>query len=377
MGKVSVLSGNEACVEGALAAGVRFFAGYPITPSSPIAEMMSVRLPRLGGKFIQMEDEIASMNAIIGASLAGLKVLGATSGPGFSLKQESFGVAVLMEVPCVMIDVQRVGPSTGMATLPAQGDVMAARWGTHGDHPAIVLAPSTVRECFDLTVKAVNLAERLRTIVFLLTDAILASLLERVELPDTVEIVDRPRPTVPPRQYKPYAAGEDGVPEMADFGSGYHWYASSNVHDENGYLATSNHEVAWALFQRLHNKVWRHKEEVTFYSTEWLDDAEVAVFAYGSTARSGRAAVRMARQRGIKAGFVKTLTLWPFPGEVVSQIAEKVGIIVVPEMNMGQLVEKVREVSCGRAKVISVARVDGRLIPPEEILEAICEGVNG
>lgn len=377
MGKVSVLSGNEACVEGALAAGVRFFAGYPITPSSPIAEMMSVRLPRLGGKFIQMEDEIASMNAIIGASLAGLKVLGATSGPGFSLKQESFGVAVLMEVPCVMIDVQRVGPSTGMATLPAQGDVMAARWGTHGDHPAIVLAPSTVRECFDLTVKAVNLAERLRTIVFLLTDAILASLLERVELPDTVEIVDRPRPTVPPRQYKPYAAGEDGVPEMADFGSGYHWYASSNVHDENGYLATSNHEVAWALFQRLHNKVWRHKEEVTFYSTEWLDDAEVAVFAYGSTARSGRAAVRMACQRGIKAGFVKTLTLWPFPGEVVSQIAEKVGIIVVPEMNMGQLVEKVREVSCGRAKVISVARVDGRLIPPEEILEAICEGVNG
>lgn len=377
MGKVRVLSGNEACVEGALAAGVRFFAGYPITPSSSIAEMMSVRLPRLGGKFIQMEDEIASMNALIGASLTGLKVLGATSGPGFSLKQETFGVAILMEVPCVVIDVQRVGPSTGMATLPAQGDVMAARWGTHGDHTAIVFAPSTVRECFDLTVKAVNLAERFRTLVFVLTDAILASLLERVELPDTVEIIDRPRPTVPPDQYKPYAAGEDGVPPMADFGSGYHWYASSNVHDERGFLATDSHEVAWALFQRLRNKVWKHKEEITFFSTDWLDDAEVVVFAYGSTARSARAAVKMAREKGIKAGFVKAQTIWPFPDELVSRVAEKVSAIVVPEMNMGQLVEKVREVSCGRAEVKSVARVDGRLIPPEEILEGIREAADG
>ena len=377
MSKVTVLSGNEACVEGALAAGVRFFAGYPITPSSSIAEMMSMRLPRVGGKFIQMEDEIASVNALFGASLTGLKVIGATSGPGLSLKQESFGVAMLMEVPCAMIDVQRVGPSTGMATMPAQGDVMAARWGTHGDHPIIVLAASTVRECFDLTVKAVNLAERFRTLVILLTDAILASLLEKVELPDTVETVDRLRPTVPPEQYKPYAAGEDGVPEMADFGSGYHWYASSNVHDERGHLATSNHEVAWALFQRLHNKVWKHREEFTFYSTEWLDDAEVVVFAYGSTARSARAAVKMARQQGIKAGFVKTLTIWPFPDEIVSQIADKARTIIVPEMNMGQLVEKVREVSCGRAEVISVARVDGRLIPPQPILEAIREGING
>lgn len=377
MGKVRVLSGNEACVEGALAAGVRFFAGYPITPSSSIAEMMSARLPRLGGKFIQMEDEIASMNAIIGASLTGLKVLGATSGPGFSLKQETFGVAMLMEVPCVVIDVQRVGPSTGMATLPAQGDVMAARWGTHGDHPVIVLAPSTVRECFDLTVKAVNLAERLRTLVFVLTDAILASLLERVELPDTVETIDRPRPTVSPEQYKPYAAGEDGVPPIADFGSGYHWYASSNVHDEKGFLATDKHEVAWALFQRLRDKVWKNREEITFYSTEWLDNAEVVVFAYGSTARSARAAVKMAREKGIKAGFVKTQTIWPFPDEIVSKIAEKVRAIVVPEMNMGQLVEKVREISCGRAEVKSIARVDGRLIPPEEILEGIGEAANG
>lgn len=377
MGRVSVISGNEACVLGALAAGVRFFAGYPITPSSSIAEMMSKRLPQIGGKFIQMEDEIASMNALIGASVAGLKVIGATSGPGFSLKQESFGVSMLMEVPCVMINVQRVGPSTGMATLPAQGDVMASRWGTHGDHPVIVLAASTVRECFDLTVKAVNLAERFRTIVFLLSDAILASLLEKVELPDVVETVDRPRPTVPPEQYKPYAAGEDGVPEMADFGSGYHWYASSNVHDEDGRLATSKNDVAWALFQRLHNKISKHKQEVTFYTTEWLDDAEVVVFSYGSTARSGRAAVKAAREKGIKAGFVKTLTIWPFPDELVSQIAEKARTIVVPEMNMGQLVEKVREVSCGRAEVISVARVDGRLIPPGEILEAIGGGGDG
>jgi len=377
MGKVTVLSGNEACVEGALAAGVRFYAGYPITPSSSIMELMSKRLPQVGGKFIQMEDEIASVNTLIGASLAGLKVIGATSGPGLSLKQESFGVAMLMEVPCVMIDVQRVGPSTGMATMPAQGDVMAARWGTHGDHPIIVLAASTVKECFELTVKAVNLAERFRTLVFVLTDAILASLLEKVELPDTVETIDRPRPTVPPDQYQPYAAGEDGVPPIADFGSGYHWYASSNVHDEYGHLATSKHDVAWALFQRLHNKVWKHRDEFTYYSTEWLDNAEVVVLAYGSTARSGRAAVKMARQQGIKAGFVKIMTLWPFPDELVTQIAGQAKTIVVPEMNMGQLVEKVREVSCGQAEVISVAKVDGRLIPPQMILEAISEGVNG
>jgi 2-oxoglutarate ferredoxin oxidoreductase subunit alpha len=377
MGKVTVLSGNEACVEGALAAGVRFFAGYPITPSSSIAEMMSKRLPELGGKFIQMEDEIASMNTIIGASLAGVKVLGATSGPGFSLKQESFGVAMLMEVPCVVVDVQRVGPSTGMATMPAQGDIMASRWGTHGDHPVIVLAPSNVRECFDLTAKAVNFAERFRTLVFVLTDAILASLLEKVEVPDSVETIDRLRPTVPPGQYLPYAAGEDGVPAMADFGSGYHWYASSNMHDERGFLATDQHDVAWTLINRLHNKILWHKKDITFYSTEWLDDAEVVVFSYGSTARSARAAVKMAREKGIKAGFVKTLTIWPFPDELISQIAEKAKAIVVPEMNMGQLVEKVREVACGRTRVVSVAYMDGKLIPPGQILEGIGEAVNG
>ncbi len=377
MGKVTVLSGNEACVEGALAAGVRFYAGYPITPSTSIAEMMSQRLPQVGGKFIQMEDEIASVNALIGASLTGLKVIGATSGPGLSLKQESFGVAMLMEVPCVMIDVQRVGPSTGMATMPAQGDVMAARWGTHGDHPVIVLAASTVSECFELTVKAVNLAERFRTPVFLLTDAILASLLEKVELPDTVETIDRIRTTVPPEQYKPYAAGEDGVPPIADFGSGYHWYASSNVHDENGYLATSKHDVAWALFQRLRDKIWKHRDEFTFYSTEWLDDAETVVLAYGSTARSARAAVKTARQQGIKVGLVKLMTLWPFPDELVTQIASGARKIIVPEMNMGQIVEKVREVTCGKAEVVSLAKVDGKLIPPQEILEAIIGGVNG
>ena len=364
-------------MEGALAAGVRFYAGYPITPSTSIAEMMSQRLPQVGGKFIQMEDEIASVNALIGASLTGLKVIGATSGPGLSLKQESFGVAMLMEVPCVMIDVQRVGPSTGMATMPAQGDVMAARWGTHGDHPVIVLAASTVGECFELTVKAVNLAERFRTMVFLLTDAILASLLEKVELPDTVETIDRIRTTVPPGQYKPYAADENGVPPIADFGSGYHWYASSNVHDENGYLATSKHDVAWALFQRLHDKVWKHRDEFTFYSTEWLDDAETVVLAYGSTARSARAAVKTARQQGIKVGLLKLMTLWPFPDELVTQIATKARKIIVPEMNMGQIVEKVREVTCGKVEVVSVAKVDGKLIPPQEILEAISGGVNG
>lgn len=366
-----MLSGNEACVEGALAAGVRFFAGYPITPSSEIAELMAKRLPEVDGKFIQMEDEIASLAAVIGASLAGLKAMDATSGPGFSLKAENLGLAIMMEVPCVIVNVQRVGPSTGMATSPAQGDVMMSRWGTHGDHPIIVLSPWSVRETFDLTVRAVNLSERFRTPVILLSDAIIARMREDIELPGEVEIVDRPRPTVLPAAYRPYAAIPSDVPPMADFGSGYHWYANSSMHDENGFEATGDPQAARALISRLHAKIERHREEIVHTVEEMMDDAEIALFAYGCVARSARAAMRIARTMGLQVGLIRGVTLWPFPEEEVRAAAERVRAIVVPEMNAGQLVEKVREAAGGRTKVISLPRYDGVLITPEQILEVL------
>ncbi|MBI3978101.1 MAG: 2-oxoacid:acceptor oxidoreductase subunit alpha [Chloroflexi bacterium] len=373
---MQLLSGNEACAEGALAAGVRFFAGYPISPSNQIAEVMARRLPALGGKFIQMEDEIGSLAAVIGASLAGLKAMDATAGPGFSLKQENLGLAVMLEVPLVIVNVQRVGPSTGMATLPAQGDVMQARWGTHGDHSIIVLAPTSVRECFDLTVRAVNLAEKYRTPVVVLTDASIAYLREIVELPDRVETVDRVRP-VQREGYRPYAAGPDGVPPMAEYGAGYRWYANSSMHDEHSAEATGNPEVARALIGRLHAKIEQGADEIVAVERRLMEDARVAVFAYGSPARAAWGAVKQARARGLSAGLVKTLTLWPFPEAIVREVAGRVDAIVVPEMNTGQLVGKVREAAEGRTRVVSLTRFDGRLISPDQILASIEEASRG
>ncbi len=366
-----LLSGNEACVEGAIRAGVRFFAGYPITPSSEIAETMARRLPEVGGKFIQMEDEIGSISAIVGASLAGLKVMDATSGPGLSLKAEGLGLAVMLEVPCVLVNVQRMGPSTGMATLPSQMDVMMSRWGTHGDHPIIVISPCSVRETFELTVKAVNLAERFRSPVILLSDAVVARMREKVVLPGEVEIVNRVRPAVLPEQYRPYAAGPNGVAPMADFGSGYYWYANSSVHDENGYEATSKPEVATRLLQRLHAKIYEHLNELPQGEAFMMDDAEVAVYAYGITARAAKAAVRMARERGLKVGLLRPVTIWPFLSGLVDPYVSGLTALLVPELNMGQLVDKVREVVGGRSKVESLSRYDGQIITPEQILVAV------
>lgn len=366
-----ILSGNGACVEGALKSGVRFFAGYPITPSTEIAETMARRLPPLGGKFIQMEDELASMAAVVGASLTGLKAMTATSGPGFSLMQENLGMAVMLEVPCVLVNVQRAGPSTGSATWPAQGDVMAARWGTHGDHPAIVLTPWSVRESFDLTVKAVNLSERFRTPVVLLSDAIIGRLREKVELPDTVPVVNRRRPGVGPEQYKPYEGGPDGVPPMVDFGQGYRFYATTTTHDERGYPAGSNHATADKLLKRLHSKVYDHLDELTFSEERWLDDADVLVVAYGSVARSALAAVKEARSSGVNVGLLRLITLWPFPGDMVARACRGKKTVLVAEMNMGQMVDKVREVSDGAADVVPVNRSDGDYLMPQQIVERI------
>ncbi|MHB0884319.1 MAG: 2-oxoacid:acceptor oxidoreductase subunit alpha [Bacillota bacterium] len=380
--RVRLMQGNEACVEGALAAGCRFFAGYPITPSTEIAELMSERLPRLGGKFIQMEDEIGSMAAVIGASLGGLKAMTATSGPGFSLKQENIGFAALTEVPCVIVDVQRVGPSSGQPTSPAQGDVMQARWGTHGDHPAVVLCPWSVRETFDLTVRAFNLAEALRTPVILITDALVAHMREKVVLPgpSEVETVDRPRPTVPPAAYQPYgpAPGDEGrddyVPPMADFGTGYRYHVTGLYHGEDGFPTASGEKSA-ALLRRLNAKVDHRRADIIQVGREALDDAEVVVVAYGSTARSALRAVRDARAQGIKAGLLRLITLWPFADEAVREVADKARVLIVPEMNLGQMSREVERAAHGAARVVPGSRVDTELFTPDEILARIREAV--
>ncbi len=374
------MQGNEACVEGALVAGCRFYAGYPITPSTEIAELMSERLPRLGGKFMQMEDEIGSMAAVIGASLGGLKAMTATSGPGFSLKQENIGFAALAEVPCVVVDVQRVGPSTGQPTSPAQGDVMQARWGTHGDHPAVVLCPWSVRETFDLTLRAFNLAEALRTPVILLSDEVIAHMREKVELPDpaTVKVVDRPRPVVPPSEYKPYgpAPGDEGregyVPPMAAFGEGYRYHVTGLFHGEDGF-PTGNGEKSAALLRRVNAKVDTRRSELIQVARESLDDAEIAVVAYGCSARSAVRAVREARARGIKAGLLRLVTIWPFADEAIQEAARTAKVFIVPEMNLGQVAREVERALHGAARVVPLPRVDNELFTPDEILARITE----
>jgi len=372
--RVRLLQGNEACAEGALAAGCTFFAGYPISPSSEIAEYLSVRLPRARGVFLQMEDEIAAMAAVIGASLAGRKVLTATSGPGFSLKQENIGFAAMTEVPCVVVDVMRGGPSTGLPTSPAQADVMQARWGTHGDHPAIALVPASVREAFSETVRAFNLAERFRTPVMLLMDEVIAHMREPVELPapGTLELWERPRPSVPPEQYLPYADTPSGVPPMADFGTGYRYHVTGLAHDQRG-LPKDGPQVVDALLRRLLRKLEVAREDIDRFEIAGTDDAEVLVVAYGAVARSARAALRDARAAGVKVGLFRPLTLWPFPDAHLEKLARDRRAILVAEMNAGQIVLEVERVVRGQCPVYRVNRIDGEPIAPEEILRGIKE----
>jgi len=297
MSKARLMQGNEACAEGAIAAGVNFFAGYPITPSTEIAETMAKLLPQHGGKFVQMEDEIASMGAILGASLAGAKAMDATSGPGFSLKQELIGFAACAEIPCVLVDVQRVGPSTGQPTSPSQGDVMQARWGTHGDHPMIALSPWSVRETYDMTVEAVNLSERFRTPVILLMDEVVGHLREKVELPENVEVYPRRQPKCTRAEgYEPYTPDEDLVPNVADFGKGYHIHVTGLIHDETGFPSGSPRVTADSI-RRLHEKIMRVSDEIIRTESYFMDDAEYAVVAYGGAARTAYEAVAKARKK--------------------------------------------------------------------------------
>lgn len=363
-----LLQGNEAIVEGALAAGCRFFAGYPITPASEISEILSYRLPQVGGTFIQMEDEIAGLGAVVGASLAGVKSLTATSGPGFSLMQENLGFACIAEVPCVVVNVMRGGPSTGLPTNPAQGDVMQARWGTHGDHPIIVLAVSTTLDCFEITVQAFNLSERYRVPVIILSDEMVAHTRETVTLPASheIKIIDRISPSMPPEWYIPYKDNSNGVPAMAAFGDGFRHHVTGLVHDVRGFPTQSSHEIE-AFISRLFRKITQGFHEIQMTKSFFLDDAEVAVIAYGSVARSARRAVIQTREKGIKAGLLQLITLFPFPRHAVEDILKQCRCVLVPEMNMGQISREVKRVNQWPTHVEQYNRIDGGLITPDEI----------
>ena len=372
--KELLLQGNDAVVEGALRAGCRFFAGYPITPATEISEQLSVRLPRVDGTFIQMEDEIASLGAVIGASLAGVKSMTATSGPGFSLMQENLGFAVIAEVPCVIVNAMRGGPSTGLPTSPSQSDVMQARWGTHGDHPIIALCPSTVRECFDLTIKAFNYSEKYRIPVILLVDEVVAHMREKISIPDDedIEVFNRVKPTVPPEWYIPYEDTPQGVPPMADFGEGYRYHVTGLTHDVRGFPTSRPDEID-PFIRRLFRKVSQNFSDLQIGEFYNADDAEVAIIAYGCVARSAKRAVADCREKGMKVGMLKLNTIWPFMRTQVEKVLRQAKVVIVPEMNMGQISRETKRVNKGDARIFTINKVDGSIITPQEIMNRIKE----
>jgi 2-oxoglutarate/2-oxoacid ferredoxin oxidoreductase subunit alpha len=373
MEQVMVIQGNEACVRGALAAGCKFFAGYPITPASEIAELMADMLPREGGVFIQMEDEIASICAVIGASLGGAKACTATSGPGFSLMQEAFGYSVSTETPCVVINVQRGGPSTGQPTSPAQQDIYQAKYGSHGDYEVIAYAPSSAQEAFDLTVKAFNAAERYRVPVFVMSDEVVGHTREKVRIPESLEVRERRKPSLPPGEYVPFRPGPDGLKldGMPAFNQGYKLLIEGQLHDEWGNRAGTVVETSAAIVRRLTDKILKHEGDLLDVEGRFLEDAEVVVVAYGSPVRPAMQAVRQARAAGIKAGCLKLRIVWPFPDEVIFDIASRSDRILVPEMNVGKIVREVDRASRGRAEVVGLPKLGGALHTPKEILAAI------
>jgi len=369
-----LVQGNEAVAEGAIAAGCRFFAGYPITPSTEIAEVLSRRMPQVGGSFLQMEDEIASIAAVIGASLAGTKAFTATSGPGFSLMQENIGFASMSQVPCVIVNVMRGGPSTGLPTEPSQGDVMQARWGTHGEHSIIALVPSSVYECFTLTVQAFNLAEKFRTPVILLSDALVGHMSEAVTLPtaEELQIAERGEPDCDPADYDTVVSTLDNILPRPPLGSRFRVHVTGLVYNRrSGAPDTGSPDVAQDLGRYLREKIYQHRDSITMVDEFMMEDAEVAIFAYGSVARSARAVVRWARAQGLAVGLVRPLTIWPFPNTAVDHMAEQVRSVIVPEMNLKQISWEVQAAVRGRAKVVDYGRVDGKLISPAEIKELV------
>lgn len=372
--KLELWDGNNLIAEAAIDAGCRFFAGYPITPSSEVAERMARRLPQVGGTFIQMEDEIASMGAIIGASLAGEKTMTATSGPGFSLKQENLGYACIAEIPVVIVNVMRGGPSTGLPTALSQADIMQVRWGTHGDHEIIVLTPAFMDEVYSETIRAFNLSEKFRVPAIILIDEVLAHMHEGVKLPDkkSIKIINRKKPTVSPKDYLPFDDSDDDIPPMANFFEGYRFHITGLSHGKSGFPSTTV-DVVDTMQKRRRRKINRHLDQILKNHEYMLDDAEVAIIAIGSVGRSAIDAIDTAREQGIKVGLFRPLTLWPFPEKRVREIAENVNAIIVPEMNLGQLILEVQRVSEGKTKILGINKVGGQLIRPREIIEKLQE----
>lgn len=373
MSKVLLLQGNQAVVEGAIAAGVKFFAGYPITPSTEVAESLAEKLPKNGGKFIQMEDEIASMGAVIGASLTGKKVMTATSGPGFSLKQELIGYACAAEIPLVIVNVQRVGPSTGQPTSPSQGDVMQARWGTHGDHWLIALTPASVPECFELTLRAYALSEKYRVPVILLMDEVIGHMREKIELPDDYSDfpqAERKLPDCAPEDFKAYATDESLVPAMPAFGSGYRWHVTGLVHDETGFpKGTPAATLAAANRQRA--KLENNLDDIVQVENYRMEDADFAVVAFGGAARTAYETVDMARAQGLKVGLVRPVTIWPFAEAQMKELAGRVKGILVHELNCGQYVHEVERAVNGKVPVSLYAKYDNEPATPAQLLEEV------
>jgi 2-oxoglutarate ferredoxin oxidoreductase subunit alpha len=368
-----LLQGNEAMAQGALYAGARFYAGYPITPSSEIAQECSRTMPKIGGVYMQMEDEIASMAAIIGASLTGVKSFTATSGPGFSLMQENLGLAIMGEVPCVVIDVQRSGPSTGLATKPSQSDIMQIRWGRHGDQELIALSPSSVGECFSLTVEAFNLAEKLRTPVIIAADEIVAHMRENIVIPEPgeVEVFDRKKPTGDPAAYLPFGPAPDGVPPMSSYGSDYIMHVSSSMHGPDGY-SNNGPDNAARQIARKNSKFEHHRAEIVKTRAYEADDADVLFVTFGTVTRAARAAARTLREDGVKAGVLQLVTVWPFAEEAVAEFGGRAKTVIVPEMNYhGQIAGEVKKVLGAGADVRRVNSWNGQIISPRDILRAI------
>lgn len=366
--------GDIAIAEGAIAADCRFFAGYPITPASEIAERMALRLPYIGGVYIQMEDELASMAAILGGSWSGVKSMTATSGPGLSLMLENFGLGIMTETPCVIVNVQRGSPSTGLPTFFAQADMMQARWGSHGDYEVIALAPDSPQECFGLTIKAFNLSEKYRLPVFILTDGLVGHMTEKVVVPppDEIEVFPRRKTQKPPDQYLPYQPEDDLVPQMANFGEGYRLHSTGLTHDERGYPDMTI-EAQDKLIRRLINKIRTNVDDIIMVEEQDLEDAEVVVVSYGVTSRVVPLAVEKARKEGIKVGQLRLLTVWPFPEERIAQIAEKAKAWVVPEINLGQMVREVERAVGKASKVVPVSHAGGDVHDPDDIYKVITE----
>jgi len=368
------INGDVACAEGAISAGCRFFAGYPITPATEVAERMSTRLPQVGGVYIQMEDELASMNAVLGASWAGVKAMTATSGPGFSLMMENVGLGVMLETPCVLVNIQRAGPSTGLPTLVGQQDMMQARWGSHGSYEIIALAPISPQDIFDLTITAFDLSEKYRVPVLIMSDEVVGHMSEKVVMPHVApeSLLNRRRPEVPPEEYLPYKTDVGLVPPMAVAGEGYRFHVTGLTHDERGYPVMTA-DAQDRLIRRLVDKIRLNRGDIIKYKETQIEDADIIVCAYGITTRIAQFAVKMARDEGIRAGLLQLITVWPFAEERIRELSLQAKAFVVPEINYGQIVLEVERCAGGKARTTLVPHMGGGVHSPETILEAIRE----